>query len=171
MSRFVRASDRGQTLVEFALILPVLVILLVGIFDLGHVVWTNDALSNASREGARFAIVHGGSDSTACPVGPAPTSLVLPNASSSCPYPSPSVQSIKDAAEAWLQGVGGTYHIYVCYGDVTSCDADGNAAGAPNTRGTRVTVTVTTDMGLAAPSLLGVGPFHLSASTTMLVNH
>jgi hypothetical protein len=171
MSRYVRRSDRGQTLVEFALILPVLVILLVGIFDLGHVVWTNDSLSNAAREAARFAIVHGGSESTACPVGPADGSLVIPPASTDCPYPSPSVQAIKDEAEQWLQGVGGTYHVYVCYGDVASCTSDTNAVAATNVRGTRVTVTVTTDMGLSAPSLLGIGPFHLSASTTMLVSH
>ena len=171
MTRLHRRTDRGQTLVEFALILPILVILLVGIFDLGHVVWTNDALSNASREAARYAIVHGGSDSTACPVGPAPGTLILPTASTDCPYPSPSVQSIKDEAAQWLQGVGGAQHVYVCYGDVASCTSDTNASGATNTRGTRVTVTVTTDMGLSAPALLGIGPFHLSASTTMLVNH
>jgi len=171
MSRVLLRSDRGQTLVEFALIVPILVMLLVGIFDLGHVLWTNDALSNAAREAARFAIVHGGSESTACPVGPAPGELVVPTASSSCPYPSPSVQSIKDTAEQWLAGVGGTHHVYVCYGDVTSCTSDTNASGATNVRGTRVTVTVTTDMGLSAPAVLGLGPFHLSASTTMLVSH
>jgi hypothetical protein len=171
MNIYRKRSERGQNLVEFALILPVLVILLVGIFDLGHVVWTNDALSNASREAARFAIVHGGSDSTACPVGPAPASLVVPSASATCPHPSPSVQSVKDEAGQWLQGVGGTHHVYVCYGDVTSCTSDTDAAGATNVRGTRITVTVTTDMGLSAPALLGIGPFHLSASTTMLVNH
>jgi hypothetical protein len=81
------------------------------------------------------------------------------------------VQAIKDEAEQWLQGVGGTYHVYVCYGDVASCTSDTNAVAATNVRGTRVTVTVTTDMGLSAPSLLGIGPFHLSASTTMLVSH
>jgi Flp pilus assembly pilin Flp len=171
MNRFVRRNDRGQTLVEFALILPVLVILLVGIFDLGHVVWTNDGLSNAAREAARYAIVHGGSDSTPCPVGPAPGTLIVPPASSDCPYPSPSIQSIKDKAEQWLQGVGGSHNVYVCYGDVVSCTSDTNAVGATNVRGTRVTVTVTTDMGLSAPALLGIGPFHLSASTTMLVSH
>lgn len=172
MRSLLRRSDRGQSLVEFALILPVLVILLVGIFDLGHVVWTNDALANASREAARYAIVHGGSDSTPCPVGPPPLGLEVPPASSDCPYPSPSVQAIKDRAEKWLQGVGGTTNVYVCYGEVASCTSDTNeSADTTNVRGTKVTVTVTTDMGLSAPAMLGVGPFHLSASTTMLVSH
>lgn len=164
-------SARGQSLVEFALILPVMILLLVGTFDIGHVVWTNDALSNAAREAARFAIVHGGSDSTPCPAGPAPVELVVPPASADCPYPSPSVQAIKDRATKWMAGVGGTTSIWVCYGDVDVCDSDTNAVGADNTRGNEVTVTVTTTMGLSAPSLLGLGPFTLTASSTMLVNH
>jgi hypothetical protein len=166
-------SERGQSLVEFALILPILILLLVGIFDLGHVVWTNDALSNAAREATRYAIVHGGSDSTPCPVGPAPVArtMPIPAASATCPYPSPSVQSIKDRAAEWLVGVGGTTNVWVCYGEVDSCTSDTNAVGAEASRGTKVTVTVTTQMGLSVPAVLGLGPFDLSASTTMLVNH
>jgi hypothetical protein len=44
-------------------------------------------------------------------------------------------------------------------------------SGRHERRGTQVTVTVTTDVGLAAPSLFGLGDFTLSASSTMLVNH
>lgn len=170
MNRLHR-SERGQSLVEFALIVPILILLLVGTFDIGHVVWTNDALANASREAARYAIVHGGSDSTACPVGPPPIELDVPAASADCPYPSPSVQAVKDRAVKWLAGVGGTTNVWVCYGDVDVCDADTNETGADNSRGTKVTVTVTTTMGLSAPSMLGLGPFTLTASSTMLVNH
>lgn len=158
-------------MVEFAVILPILVLLLVGIFDLGHVVWANDALSNAAREAARYAIVHGGSDSTPCPAGPAPAELAVAPASPTCPNPSPSVQSIKDQATKWLAGVGGTPSIWVCYGEVDSCTSDTNELGAENTRGTPVTVTVSTQMGMSAPALLGIGPITLTASTTMLVNH
>ena len=166
-----KRNERGQSLVEFALILPVLVLLLVGTFDLGHVVWTNDALANAAREAARYAIVHGGSESTPCPVGPAPVDLAVPPASADCPYPSPSVQSIKDKAAQWMAGVDMPYEVWVCYGDVDVCDSDTNAVDADNTRGTEVTVTVSTTMGLSAPSMLGLGPISLSSSSTMLVNH
>lgn len=47
--------DRGQTLVEFALILPILVLLMVGLFDLGRVVFVNNSLSDGARHGAREA--------------------------------------------------------------------------------------------------------------------
>ena len=48
----------GQALLEFALVISILIFLLMGIFDLGRVVYTNTDLSNAAREGARFAAVN-----------------------------------------------------------------------------------------------------------------
>lgn len=48
---------RGQALVEFALILPIFVLLLVGILDFGRGVFAFNTLNNAAREGARVAIV------------------------------------------------------------------------------------------------------------------
>lgn len=49
--------ERGQSLVEFALILPVMVILVLGIVDFGMGLRSYIALSNSAREGARFAAV------------------------------------------------------------------------------------------------------------------
>jgi Flp pilus assembly protein TadG len=60
MRRLVRRPDeqpRGQTLVEFALIVPVFILILVGLFDLGRGVYAFNTISNASREGVRIAIV------------------------------------------------------------------------------------------------------------------
>ena len=51
---------RGQELVEFALTLPIMILLLMGIFDMGRVVIYYSSLHNAVREGARYGIVHGG---------------------------------------------------------------------------------------------------------------
>lgn len=171
LKRMTRRGQRGQSLVEFAIILPVFIMLLVGIFDFGRVVWANDAVATAAREGARFAIVHGGSESTDCPVGPPAPDLFIPAASADCPYPSPSKQAIKDRAMSWLTGVGGTPTVSVCYGAVTTCSGDVDDSGATNARGTEVTVTVSASIGLAAPSLLGFGGFTVSGSSTMLVNH
>jgi Flp pilus assembly protein TadG len=57
MSRRGRARPRGQALVEFAFILPVFLLLLVGVLDLGRLVYMNSVLSQAAREGARLASV------------------------------------------------------------------------------------------------------------------
>jgi Flp pilus assembly protein TadG len=50
-------DSRGQTLVEFALIIPVFILVLMGIFDLGRAVYAYNTANNAAREAARLAIV------------------------------------------------------------------------------------------------------------------
>ena len=52
-----RRSAAGQSLVEFALIFPVLMIMLVAIFDLGRLVFAYTDITNAAREGTRVGIV------------------------------------------------------------------------------------------------------------------
>lgn len=51
-------SPRGQALVEFALTVMGLIVLIVALFDIGRAVYTYNALTNATREGARLAIVN-----------------------------------------------------------------------------------------------------------------
>ncbi len=47
----------GQGLVEFALVLPIFLLILFGVIDLGRYVYLNSTLSQAAREGARVAAV------------------------------------------------------------------------------------------------------------------
>jgi len=56
--RFKRNSPRGQGLVEFAMLLPLLALLLVMAVDAGRVFFGWVALQNASRIGADFAAAH-----------------------------------------------------------------------------------------------------------------
>ena len=49
------ARDRGATAVEFALLLPVLLLLLFGIIDFGRALNAQITLTQAVREGARLA--------------------------------------------------------------------------------------------------------------------
>jgi hypothetical protein len=51
-------KSAGQSLVEFALIFPILFLLVTGFFDLGRAVFYFSSLSNSVREGTRYAIVH-----------------------------------------------------------------------------------------------------------------
>lgn len=53
----MRDDRRGQALVEFALILPILVLLLVGVLDFGRAIYAYNTVNNAARQGARLAIV------------------------------------------------------------------------------------------------------------------
>jgi len=65
-----RRVSAGQALVEFALVAPIFFMLLFGTIEAGRFILFYEALNNATREGARYAIVHGSNSS--CPSGPMP---------------------------------------------------------------------------------------------------
>jgi Flp pilus assembly protein TadG len=48
----------GQALAEWALVFPIVAVLLVGAFDIGRGVFAYNSVTNAAREGARLAIVN-----------------------------------------------------------------------------------------------------------------
>lgn len=49
--------DRGQALVEFSLVLPVFVLLMLAVFDFGRGIYTYNGVSEAAREIARTTII------------------------------------------------------------------------------------------------------------------
>lgn len=51
-------GQRGQGMVELAVILPLLLIILLGTIDLGRALYTYVALTNAAREAARYAAIN-----------------------------------------------------------------------------------------------------------------
>lgn len=63
-----RRGQRGASAVEFALVLPVLVMLVFGIFEFGRVFAQDLALSNGAREGGRAAVAGENPDSGAGPL-------------------------------------------------------------------------------------------------------
>lgn len=48
-------KEKGQSLVEMALMLPILLIMFVGVFEVGYAIRNQLILNTVSREGARFA--------------------------------------------------------------------------------------------------------------------
>lgn len=48
---------RGQAMVEFALVIGIVILLMVGVFDLGRVVFAYNGVSHAARDAARRASV------------------------------------------------------------------------------------------------------------------
>ena len=72
MIRLLRAAVRregGQALVEFSLVSLIFFLLIFGTIDVGRAVWNYNTLAQATREGTRYAIVHGANSSD--PSGPA----------------------------------------------------------------------------------------------------
>jgi Flp pilus assembly protein TadG len=51
-------SERGSVAVEFALLVPVLFLILFGIINFGVLMYNQAVITNAAREGARWAAIH-----------------------------------------------------------------------------------------------------------------
>ena len=68
-----RQRSRGQALVEFALVLPIFLMLLMAVFDLGRAIYMYNGVAEAARELARVTSVYPGT-----PLGTTPeTAAVL----------------------------------------------------------------------------------------------
>ena len=70
-------DSRGQALVETALVLPLLLLLIVGLFDVGRAVWLSNTLATAVREGSRYGVVHGALSGS--PTGPGSATYTPPD--------------------------------------------------------------------------------------------
>jgi hypothetical protein len=164
----LRGASRGQTLVEFALVIPVFLAILFGLVDLGRFVVTDNILSQAAREGARLASVEAswiGSGDASCGTAGGPV----------CP-PSAAVLTthVTDAANRMVAGLGGTItEVHV------RCDPPGAApTGAwtgqscsSRTQGNLVSVRVVFSYSALTPGLSGiVGPVTRQGATTMVIN-
>jgi hypothetical protein len=164
----LRGASRGQTLVEFALVLPVFLAILFGLVDLGRFVVADNILSQAAREGARLASVEAswiGSGDASCgtaggPVCPATPAVLASHATA--------------AANRMVAGLGGTItDIYL------RCDAPGAApSGAwtgqtcsSNLQGNLVSIRVVFTYRALTPGLSGIlGPVTRQGAATMVIN-
>lgn len=132
-----RNRSRGQALPEFAIVAPLFFLLLFGIIEAGRFIYYYEVLSNATREGARYAIVNGaGVDDFPgmCPTGPAA------GTSDPCdPDGSDVEQTVRSAAIGVL---GPSITVDRCWWYVPGCDfsSQGATTGGDNARGASVTV-------------------------------
>jgi hypothetical protein len=55
-------QERGSQLIEFALVLPLLLLVVLGIMDFGLLFQKYEAVTNAAREGARIYVLPGYTD-------------------------------------------------------------------------------------------------------------
>jgi hypothetical protein len=58
MRRHVHSRSKGQALVEFAFVFPIIAVLAFAFIDIGRAVFTWNTLTNAAREAARVAAVN-----------------------------------------------------------------------------------------------------------------
>lgn len=60
-----RRRERGATLLEFAIGATVFLTAMFAVIEFGRALWTHNALSDAARRGARYAVNHPSSDAAA----------------------------------------------------------------------------------------------------------
>ena len=58
-----RRGDRGASIIEFAIVAPLLIILLFGVVDFGRLAFTQINLNDAVQEGSIYASTHPGDTS------------------------------------------------------------------------------------------------------------
>jgi|RhiMethySRZTD1v2_1073278.scaffolds.fasta_scaffold233027_3 Flp pilus assembly protein TadG len=56
--RLSNTNERGTTMAEFALISAVFFMIIFGIIEFGRLLYTHNALTDATRRGARYAALH-----------------------------------------------------------------------------------------------------------------
>lgn len=76
------SNQKGQALVELAILLPLLLLIVFGITEFGRALYIKNSLTNAAREGARRASVSA-TDPTADPARAELRSFVT----AACPFP------------------------------------------------------------------------------------
>jgi Flp pilus assembly protein TadG len=70
-------AERGAVAVEFAILVPIFVLLVFGIADLGHAWYMKQLVSNASREGARYGTRSTGTTAAANTLDPSIANYIL----------------------------------------------------------------------------------------------
>lgn len=61
-----RRGQRGQSLVEFAFVLPIIVLVIAAFIEVGRAVFAYNTIANAARQGVRVAAVNQLSDTVDC---------------------------------------------------------------------------------------------------------
>lgn len=141
---------RGQALVEFALVAPFFFLLLFGIIEAGRFMFYYEVLNNATRDGARYAIVNG-ANSLGCASGPA-----APN-STACDVPGNKVVARVKSSAFGVLGTGV---------NVTPTWHDPNNNG----RGSTVTVVAAYTYRTLVP-LLPLPSITVEAESSLVVNN
>jgi hypothetical protein len=155
-----RRRSKGQTLVEFALVAPWFFLLLFGIIEGGRFVFFYEVLNNATREGARYAIIHGSNAADGCPSGPM-------DGGNPCDPSGAKVKTAVVNAAFRLAGVG-QFKSLEAYWCPTSGPKPCPGGELYNDRGNPVTVRATFTYQAVMPLL---PPIDITSESTLVINN
>ena len=161
-------------MVEFALVAPLLFLLLLGIVEAGRFVLNLEALHHATREGARYAIVHGAESGD--PQGPMPLGAANPGGTDAV-----AGEDIKAAVRTAAISIAGSGNLTVPTPRWTlegsailpTSPTDSASTDGDNGRGSYVTVFATYSYAPIIKAVLGTDllpDITLDARSTLVVN-
>jgi Flp pilus assembly protein TadG len=61
-NRPFKSGERGSTLLEFAIGATVFLSVMFAVLEFGRALWVHNALTDAARRGARYAVIHAATD-------------------------------------------------------------------------------------------------------------
>src|SRR2546425_5689311 len=125
---FRRGEERGQALVEFALLLPLLLLLIVGIIEFSFVWNSRNTVLFASRDGSMLAAEGGSNDGTDC--------VVLNRIENDVVSPSNALR-LQQVQIYWSDRngdqIGANQNVYTRSGSTSCTYPDGNTITVPYT--------------------------------------
>jgi len=159
----VRGSSRGQSLVEAAITLPIVLLLALGVTDLGRSFYYREAVTNSVRQALRIAVSsyqHGTADSVCASTSGGPIAVSV-----SSPLPpsggtigtianQAALESSKDGTAAGSVLAGGTLTVtFHCLNGAAITNASGNG-GPPTSPGSdSITASIARPMPVITPVL------------------
>ena len=108
-----RTTQSGQSTLEFALTLPILLLAIAGLFDFTRAIYNYNTLAEIAREGTRYAMVHG-SDSTS-PVGPGQDAALIDHVKSFATAMDPSRITVSPTWPSGNNKPGSSVRVEVSY--------------------------------------------------------
>jgi hypothetical protein len=155
----MKRRSKGQAMAEFALVAPIFFLLLFGIIEAGRFIFYYEVLHNATRDGARYAIVNG-ANSLTCSTGPA-----APDTTSCDPTGDDVVQAVRDSSFGVL---GSGVSVQRCWW-YSTCDF-GTHGDGDNARGAMVTVVANYTYSSLVP-LVPLPSITISAESSLVINN
>jgi hypothetical protein len=157
----VRGKSNGQSLVEAAITLQIVLLLALGVTDLGRAFYYREAVTNSVRQALRMAVStyqHGTADSVCAgtsggPLAVTVTSAVPPSGGSILTIANQAaLESSKDGTASGSAIAGSTIAVtFHCLNGAAITNATGNGGGPTDPGSDSISATITKPMSVVTP--------------------
>lgn len=179
----MRGRERGQSLVEAAITLPIVLLLALGVTDLGRAFYYREAVTNSVRQALRMAVssYQQGTANNVCaatsggPVAVTVTSALPPGGGQIVTIANQAaLESSKDGTPAGSVIAGATISVtFHCLNGAAITNATGNGNGPADPGSDSITATITKQMSVITPVLwpLTGGSYPLKVTSSQRVEY